>query len=45
MGMTDLQWKSYLPSLIAELKRALAISPHNKVLQEMIARFELDLQS
>jgi hypothetical protein len=45
MGMTDLQWKSCLRGLIAELKRALAISPDNEILKEMIERFTLDLQS
>jgi ribosomal protein S6 len=45
MGMTDAQWKSHLRALIAELKRALVLNPNNDVLREMIARYELDLES
>jgi hypothetical protein len=43
MGMTDAQWKSYMRSLIAELKRILETCPDNKQLKEMIERLEQDL--
>jgi hypothetical protein len=45
MGMTDPQWKSYLRALIAELKRALKVTPDNDVLKEMIERLEQDLEA
>jgi hypothetical protein len=45
MGMTDAQWKSYLRTLIAEMERALELSPDNKVLKNMIARLKLDLEA
>jgi len=42
--MTDAQWKSYLRALIAELERALAESPENVLLQQMISRLKADLE-
>jgi hypothetical protein len=45
MGMTDMQWKSHLRALLADLRRALQASPENEVLKEMIERFEKDLEA
>ena len=44
MGMTDKQFSSHLRALIAEIKRALEISPDNKVLQELLTRLQADLE-
>ena len=44
MGMTDMQFKVHLASLVVELKEALKLSPDNEKLKEMIARLEEHLK-
>jgi hypothetical protein len=45
VGMTDMQYKSVLREYLANLRRALEISPDNKIIKEMIERIEQTLQS
>jgi len=42
--MTDIQFKAYLRGLIADLARALKVSPDNNELQQMLARLQKDLE-
>ena len=42
--MTDKQFSSHLRALIADIKRALEISPDNEVLKELLARLQADLE-
>ena len=44
MGMTDRQFDSYQARLLKILKSALAESPQNKTLQELIAEIEAELK-
>lgn len=44
MGMTDMQFKAYLRGLIADLERALKISPDNVELKQMLERLQKDLE-
>ncbi len=40
MGMTDLQFKAHVMNLIADLQKALELDPKNKILLEMIERYQ-----
>ena len=40
MGMTNEQFKVFLMTLIADLKRVLEESPDNKMAQELLQRYE-----
>ena len=44
MGMTDMQWKSYLRGLIEDIEQALEISPDNPQLIKLLDRLKQDLQ-
>jgi len=45
MGMSDLQFKTHIRQLLAELERALQESPDNQVLKAMIQMYKETLQS
>ena len=45
MGMTNEQFKVFLMSLIADLKRALKESPDNDELKELLSRYEEALKT
>jgi hypothetical protein len=44
MGMTDRQFNSHLRALVADIKRALEVSPYNEPLQELLKRLQADLE-
>ena len=44
MGMTDRQFDSYQAMLLEILKEALALSPDNKVLRNLVEKIEAELK-